>query len=107
MKVTGTSVSASIGVGIIALIKEYDPQSSHNEIMELVKTVRFDLNYEPTSQGLGTIRVPDLFEKLDLFHKKLIPYNYLIRKSLTITLEFMIMFLIIFYLILFLRAILL
>jgi serine protease AprX len=106
VKVTGTSVSAAIGAGIIALIKEYDRNISYSEIIDLMKSTRLDLNYEPTSQGLGAIRVTDLFENLDLFHKKLIPYNYLIKKSLTKTLEFMIMFLIIFYLVLFLRAIL-
>jgi len=106
VKVTGTSVSASIGAGIIALIKEYDRNISYSEIIDLMKSTRLDLNYEPTSQGLGTIRVTDLFENLDLYHKKLIPYNYLIRKSLTKTLEFLILFLIIFYLFLFLRAIL-
>ena len=106
VKVTGTSVSASIGAGIIALLKEYDPNISYNEIMELMRTTRLDLNYEPNSQGLGTIIITDLFKNLDLFHKKLIPYNYLIKKSLTITLEFMILFIIIFYIILFLRAVL-
>lgn len=98
VKVTGSSVSASIGIGIIALIKEFDPQISYNEILDLIKKSRLDLNYEPTAQGLGTVKITELFKTLDLFHEKLIPYNYLIRKSIKVSIEFLILLLFLFYL---------
>lgn len=103
VRVTGTSVSASIGVGIIALIKEYDPNISYEEILDLMKKSRIDLNQEQNSQGFGTIRVTDIFENLDLFHEKLVPYNYLIKKSLLVSTEFMILFIFLFYVLLFFR----
>ncbi|UCC18228.1 MAG: S8 family serine peptidase [Promethearchaeota archaeon] len=105
VKVTGTSVAASIGVGIIALIKEYDKNLTYNEILDLMKKVRLDLNYEPTSQGFGTIKVTDLFEELDLYHQQLIPYNYLIKKSIKVAIEIFIVLIFLFYIILFFRMV--
>lgn len=98
VKVTGTSVSASIGAGIIALIKEYDPKISYTEIIELIKKTSLDLNYDSNAQGLGTVIVSDIFKNLDLLHDKLIPYNYLVKKSIKVTLELVILFVIIFFL---------
>ncbi len=103
-KVTGTSVSASIGVGIIALIKEFNPKISYNELLDLFKKSSLDLNYEHATQGLGTVKITDLFKKLDLFNEKLIPYNYLIKKSLKVTIEFLILIIILFYIINFFLA---
>ncbi|MFX1570989.1 MAG: S8 family serine peptidase [Promethearchaeota archaeon] len=105
VKVTGTSVAASIGAGIIALIKELDPQISYDAVLELIKKSRFDLNLDPNSQGLGTIKISDLFKKLDLFHEELIPYNYLMMRSLKLAIEFFSLFLIVFYLFYFFRLI--
>lgn len=104
VKVTGTSVSASIAVGIIALFKEFNPKISYNEFLDLIKKSRLDLNYELNTQGLGTIKITELFMKLDLFQEKLIPYNYLIKKSLKVTVEFLILLIILFYIIIFFRA---
>ncbi len=103
VRVTGTSVSASIAVGIIALIKEFNPQISYNAILDLIKTSRLDLNFDPTAQGLGTIRINDLFEKLDLFHEKLVPYSYLIKRSFKLAIEFLVLFGLVFYLLYFLK----
>ncbi|MFX0104434.1 MAG: S8 family serine peptidase [Candidatus Hodarchaeota archaeon] len=101
VKVTGTSVSASIAVGIIALIKEFNPKITHNELLDLIKKSSLDLNYEQTTQGLGTVKISELFKKLDLFHEKLIPYNYLIKKSLKVTIEFLILLIILYYIVTF------
>lgn len=103
VKVTGTSVSASIAVGIIALVKEFNPQISYKAILDLIKSSRIDLNFEPTTQGLGTIRISDLFEKLDLFHEKLVPYSYLMKRSFKLVIEFLVLFIIVFYLFYFLK----
>jgi len=105
VRVTGTSASASIAVGIIALIKEFNPQISYNAIIDLLKTSRLDLNFDPTAQGLGTIRISDLFEKLDLFHERLVPYSYLIKRSFKSAIGFLALFLLVFYLFYFIRLI--
>lgn len=107
VKVTGTSVAASIGAGIIALIKQSDPQLSYNTVLELMKKSGIDLSLNPNSQGLGTIKISDIFKKLDLFHEELIPYNYLMMRSLKLAIEFFSLFLIVFYLFYFFRLILL
>ncbi len=106
VRVTGTSISASIAVGIIALIKEFNPKISYNAIIDLIKTSRVDLNFDPTTQGLGTIRISDLFEKLDLFHERLVPYSYLLKRSFELAIEFLALFVLLFYLFYFLKIIL-
>ena len=97
VRVTGTSVSASIGVGLIALIKEFDPKMTYNDIMGLIKNSSINLNYDPKAQGLGSVKITDLFRELDLYHEKLSPYNYLTKRSLILSIEFLIVFIIIFY----------
>jgi serine protease AprX len=103
LKVSGTSVSTAIAVGIIALIKEYDPNIKYNALLNLLNRSSMDLNHEKNAQGLGIIKVPDLFSNLDLFHEKLIPYNYLVKKSLRLSIEFLILVLILFYFFYFFR----
>ena len=97
VKVSGTSVSASIGVGLIALIKEFDPKMTYNDIIGLIKNSSINLKYDPNAQGLGSVKVTDLFKELDLYHEKLSSYNYLAKRSLTLSIEFLIGFIIIFY----------
>lgn len=97
VKVSGTSVSASIGVGLIALIKEFDPKMTYNDIIGLIKKSSINLNYDPKAQGLGSVKITDLFRELDLYHEKLSSYNYLTKRSLILSIEFLILFIIIFY----------
>ena len=97
VKVSGTSVSASIGVGLIALIKEFDPKMAYNDIIDLIKNSCINLKYDPNAQGLGTVKITDLFKELDLYHEKLSSYNYLTKRSLILSIEFLIVFIIIFY----------
>ncbi|MFX1431783.1 MAG: S8 family serine peptidase [Promethearchaeota archaeon] len=103
LSVSGTSVSAAICVGIIALIKEYDPNISYDILMDLLAKTSIDLGYDKSIQGLGTVKVSQIFSNLDLFHEKLIPYNYLIKKSLRISIEFLILLIILFYFFFFFR----
>ncbi|GAH44223.1 unnamed protein product, partial [marine sediment metagenome] len=84
VRVSGTSVSASICVGLIALIKEFDPEITYNDLIDLLKKTSRDLNYEPKAQGLGTVKFSDLFKELDLYHEKLSSYNYLTKRSLVV-----------------------
>lgn len=97
VNISGTSVSASIGVGFIALIKEFDPKIAYNDIIDLIKNSSINLNYDPNAQGLGTVKITDLFKELDLYHEKLSSYNYLTKRSLILSIEFLIVFIIIFY----------
>lgn len=103
LKVSGSSVSAAICVGIIALVKEYDPSISYDGLMDMLNDSSIDLQYKKNAQGLGTVKVSHLFTKLDLFHEKLVPYNYLIKKSLKISIEFLILLIILFYFFYFFR----
>ena len=97
VRVSGTSVSASICVGLIALIKEFDPEITYNDLIDLLKKTSRDLNYEQKAQGLGTVKISDLFKELDLYHEKLFSYNYLTKRSLVLSIEFLIVLVILFY----------
>jgi serine protease AprX len=103
VKVSGTSISAAIGAGLIALIKDYDSSLSYKQVLDLLKKSSIDLNYESTSQGMGTVTITDIFRQLEILHERVIPYNYLIRKAMKITFEFLILIIILFYIIIFLK----
>jgi serine protease AprX len=62
---SGTSVSAAIGAGIIAIIKELDLTMSYIRVFATLKRASKSLNYENISQGSGTIYVPELFKEID------------------------------------------
>ncbi len=96
VNVTGSSVSAAIGAGLIALIKEYKPKLSPPEIFELLKTNSRDLELDKFSQGYGVPNISAIFNKLNLIHERIIPYDYLIKKSIKISIGFIII-LIVFY----------
>jgi len=98
VKVTGTSVAASIGVGIIALIKESHRMLTSNDILEIIKTASINLNHENNEQGFGIPNVVNLFKNLDLYQERVLPYSYLIRRSLKVSIELFILILILFYL---------
>jgi len=68
---SGTSVSAAIGAGIIAIIKELDRKMSYIRIFATIKRASKSLNYENISQGSGTIYIPELFKDIDF--KKIAP----------------------------------
>ena len=101
VKVSGTSVSAAFCVGIIALIKEYNPNASYSETLEIIKQASIDLDYQKNSQGHGLINIVNIFKKLDLYQEKIIPYNYLMKRSFKITIEFMLILILFYYLVYF------
>ncbi|MFX1409609.1 MAG: S8 family serine peptidase [Promethearchaeota archaeon] len=104
VKVSGTSVSAAIGVGIIALIKEFNPNTSYSDVLEILKKATIDLDDDKTSQGNGIINIVNLFKNLGLFQEKIIPYNNLIKKSFKITIGFILFFVILYYFVYFFRV---
>ena len=101
--VTGSSVSAAIGTGLIALIKEYRPHLPHNELFILLQKYSIDLELDKYSQGYGILNTSAIFEEYNLIHEKIIPYDYLIKKSLKITIGFILILIVLFYLFYFFR----
>ncbi|MFX1573618.1 MAG: S8 family serine peptidase [Promethearchaeota archaeon] len=97
IKVTGTSVAAALCVGIISLIKEYNLNISLYEIKELLVRTSINLNQNIYSQGFGLLNAVNIFKSLNVFNERIIPYGYLIKKSLGITIEFIIIAIIIFF----------
>lgn len=99
VKISGTSVAAAIGVGLIALLKEFNPNLSHKETLEIIKEASIDLNYQKISQGCGTTNFLDVFKQLSLFQEgRFLPYNYLIKNSLMFSIGFILVLIFIFYL---------
>jgi len=103
IKVTGTSIAAAIGVGLIALIKEYNPKAPFNKIYELFKNSCRDLNLDKFSQGHGMPNITSILKDQDLIHERILPYNNLMKKSIKIAVEFVLVFIALFYLFYFFR----
>ena len=100
--ISGTSAAAAIGAGIIALIKESNPRLSHNKILEIIKNSSISLNYQSISQGYGTTNIIRIFEQLETHQKEeILPYTYLVKRSLWVTIEFISILICLFYLIYF------
>ena len=100
--ISGTSAAAAIGAGIIALIKESNPHLSHNNILEIIKNSSINLNYQSISQGYGTTNIIRIFEQLDTQqNKETLPYPYLVKRSLWVTIEFISILIGLFYLLYF------
>jgi serine protease AprX len=103
VKTTGSSVAAAIGAGMIAIIKQFKPKITNQEIYELLKTSCRDLDEDPYSQGNGMPNLVSVFEKLGAIQEEILPYNYLIKKSLKISIEFIVVFIVLFYFFYFFR----
>ena len=119
LTLSGTSVSAAICVGIVALIKSINPNISSNRIYAIMKSVSISLDFENISQGSGTLYVPDIFKevgnkKIDLKEVKskqekfkktdsskerveLPSYNRMMLKSFSIVLQYILILIAIFY----------
>lgn len=103
VRASGTSLSAAIGAAIIALIKESNPNISHSEVLEIIKDSCIDLNDDKAAQGNGMVTVKLIFEKLNLFLEKVLPYNYLIKRALKFSIEVSLLLIVIFYFVSFFR----
>lgn len=100
--ISGTSAAAAIGAGVIALIKESNPHLSQNSILEIFKNSSINLNYQTISQGYGTTNIIRIFEQLETQqNKETLPYTYLVKRSLWVTIEFISILIGLFYLIYF------
>ena len=100
--ISGTSAAAAIGAGIIALIKESNPHLSYSEVLEIIKNSSINLNYQSISQGYGTPNIIRIFEQLETQPKQeIIPYSYLVKRSLWITIGLISILIGLFYLVYF------
>ena len=107
IRFSGTSISAALGAGIIALLKENNPNLSYKDVMKIFQNVSIDMDYENISQGYGTVNIMDIFRRLGYYQqeKKIIPYKYLIKKSLEVSIEIIIVLIIIYLIVNFLNLI--
>ena len=67
---SGTSISAALGAGIVALLKENNPNLSYKDVMKIFQNVSIDMNYENISQGYGTVNIMDIFRRLGYFQQE-------------------------------------
>lgn len=95
---SGTSISAALGAGIVALLKENNPNLLYKDVMKIIQSVSINLNYENISQGYGTVNIMDIFRRLGYYQqeKKIIPYKDLIKKSLEVSIGIIIVLIIIY-----------
>jgi serine protease AprX len=98
VKVTGTSVAAAIGAGLIAIIKDYNADLTYIALFELLKKSCTDLNLENFAQGHGMPKIVEIFKNMDLFHERILPYNILVKKAIKISIEFTILFIVLYFL---------
>lgn len=98
VSVTGTSVAAAIGAGLIAIIKEFKTNYSYNALFEILKNSCKDLTLDKFSQGYGMPDIVEIFKKMNLFHERILPYNFLAKKAIKVSVEFAVLYIIIYLL---------
>jgi len=104
IKTTGSSVAAAIGAGMVAIIKQFKPKATNQEIYDFLKNSCRSLNVDPYSQGNGMPNLVKILENLGAIHEEILPYDYLIKKSLKVSVEFIIVFILLFYFFYFFRV---
>lgn len=98
VRVTGTSVAAAIGAGLIAIIKDFNTDLTYSTLFEILKKSCKDLNLENFSQGHGMPIIVKIFKNMNLFHEKILPYNILVKKAIKFSVEFTILFIVLYFL---------
>ena len=98
INMSGTSVAASIGAGIVALIKEINPNFSRGEILEILKEASVDFNYDKVSQGNGMINIARIFNNLGLYQETTLSYAHLIKNASMLSIGLILSLFLLFYL---------
>ncbi|MHA1489735.1 MAG: S8 family serine peptidase [Promethearchaeota archaeon] len=98
IKLSGTSVAASIGAGIVALIKDINPNFSRDEILEILKEASVDFNYDKVYQGNGIINIARVFNNLGFYQEKTLPYTHLIKNATILSIGLILTLFLLFYL---------
>ena len=98
---SGTSISAALGAGLVALLKEGNPNMFYKDVVKIFQNVSLDLNYENISQGYGTVNVMDIFKPLGYYQAEIknISYQNLIRRSLILSFEIIMILIIIYFIV--------
>ena len=102
VKFSGTSNAAALAAGIIALLKESNPNLMYKDVIKIIQNARINLHYEKISQGVGTINIMDIFKELGYYQERnqqIIPYNYIIKRSLKLSIEIGFVFIIVYFII--------
>jgi len=86
--VTGSSLAAAIGAAFLAIVMEFKPDLTFNEIYELVKNSCRDLDLDINSQGFGLPQILNIFKEQGIYEERVLPYSYLVRKALIFSVEF-------------------
>ncbi len=107
MNLSGTSVSASILTGIVALLKDYDLNLTCSNIKKIISEAYTDYLTIDKAQKPELISVIKVFKKIELFEEKTLPYHYLIKRSLLGSTEIVAFLIVIFYLFNYLKVLLL
>ncbi len=105
VNLSGTSVSASILTGIVALLKEHDLNLNWFSVKKIISESYLDYTTIYNSRKPEIISLIKLFKKIGIFEEKTLPYKYLVKKSLQGTIEVVAFLIILFYLFFFIRMI--
>ncbi len=96
---SGTSISAAICVGIIAIIIDFNKSLSSKEVLEIIKKSSFLVNSGKGKNKYQSPSIVRIFKELKHYQEETLSYQYLLRRSLKFSIEFFITFLIIFYIV--------
>ncbi|MBD3197772.1 MAG: S8 family serine peptidase [Candidatus Lokiarchaeota archaeon] len=91
IKSSGTSLSAALGAGIIALLKEYNQELNVDEIKRILSKYSSFLN-----EDVRTLKISEIFEGLGLFHEPIFSLRYLYRRSLWVSIQIIIILILLF-----------
>jgi serine protease AprX len=89
IKTSGTSIAAAIATGLIALLKEYDRGLKTEDIKEIISKIQTDNN--------RMIDLPRLFNDYCIYSPKLVHYKYLLKRSVWISIQIIIILLVVFF----------
>jgi len=88
VEISGTSASAMIFTGVLALLLELFPNITFNSLKKTLIHASKSIHYSRHSQGLGLVDIGKLFEKLHILINKPITLDKLNNSSIKIALFF-------------------
>lgn len=95
--ISGTSASAAIFAGMVALIKEVNPKITQLALKSSLDASSKSLSLSTISQGFGKPDLIKLFENLNIPIKKPVQYKIIVKKSFILSIVILIIFIVLFY----------
>lgn len=92
IKISGTSAAAAIATGVVALIKEYNSNYTTEDIKDILSDY-----FKGHERHKKEINAVELFKQLGMYSRRLIPYTYLTKRSFSVTLQIVFVFIVIFF----------